>query len=61
MLVESEASDMALGWRREMDERSTETGRKKAEEEIQCSVGEPAPQKLIQTNRKCLGNSKSIS
>ena len=38
MLIESGASDMALGWRREMDERSTDTGRAKAEEEIHCSV-----------------------
>jgi hypothetical protein len=33
-LVERRASDMALDWRREMDERSIDTGRAKSEEEI---------------------------
>lgn len=38
MLVERGASDMALDWRREMDERSTDIDRAEEEEEVHSSA-----------------------
>jgi hypothetical protein len=38
VLVEREAFDMALNWRRQMDKRSTDAGREKGQEEVHGST-----------------------